>query len=246
MPRPGPCRCTHSAWRPEGDRTPETPSHQGKAVRGGVRLFLPPTGCIRPMPVHPSPHNAPEVGRARHARHAPDMAFPMSGRKKRWYACPYWWPARLARHRIGQPQAHDGSKRCPGPSCVAAPAPHGGRKATGRPKHPAAKGKPSGAACTSSCLPRAASGPCLSILPRTTPRKSGAPDMPDMRPTWLFLCRAGKSVGMPALTGGLPDMPDLPDIESGNYKRMTIRNDAPARSVPLHPLRMEAGRRQDA
>ena len=64
--------------------TPGKASRQGKkAVRCGARLPMPPTGRIRPMPFHPSRMVPHEVGRARHARHAPDIGKAMSGRKKR-------------------------------------------------------------------------------------------------------------------------------------------------------------------
>lgn len=54
-----------------------------KAARRGVRLPMPPTGRIRPMPSHPSGMMPREVGRARHARHAPDIEKAMSGGEKR-------------------------------------------------------------------------------------------------------------------------------------------------------------------
>ena len=79
-----PSRRTCPVWRPQAGRgCPERPAVKGKTVRCGARLPMPPTGRIRPMPFHPSRMMPHEVGRARHARHTPDIGKAMSGRKKR-------------------------------------------------------------------------------------------------------------------------------------------------------------------
>ena len=46
-----------------------------------------------------------------------------------------------------------------------------------------------------------------------------------------------------ALAGGVPDMPDLPDMKPGNFKHMTIQDGRPGASKPPHLPRMEAAGR---
>ena len=49
-----------------------------------------------------------------------------------------------------------------------------------------------------------------------------------------------------ALAGGAPDMPDLPDMMSGNLKRMTVQDGRPGPPMQQHPPRMEAAGRAES
>ena len=82
--RPGPPTSPHLPRMEAAGRagSPQEPPPR-ESARRGVSLPMPPTGRIRPMPFHP-PRTMPcEVGRARHARHAPDIEKAMSGGEKR-------------------------------------------------------------------------------------------------------------------------------------------------------------------
>ena len=80
--RPGLSHAAASApaWRPEAGQDARKARHQGKEPSGVACASHGPHPAHAFHPSRMMPH---EVGRARHARHAPDIGKAMSGREKR-------------------------------------------------------------------------------------------------------------------------------------------------------------------